>query len=62
MNLIITRDVPRKYSSPAVIGSSFAHYMIYVNGKFVKDVYSFEELQQYYDICFLYGKITHQKV
>jgi len=45
-----------------VSGNSFAHYMIYANGKFVKDVYSFEELQQYYDRYFLYGKITHERV
>jgi len=38
------------------------HYMIYQNGRFIKDVYSFAEVQDYYDKYFLYGKITHTKV
>ena len=35
---------------------------IYVNGKFVLDVYSLNELQDYYDKYRLYGKITYEKV
>lgn len=49
-------------SQTSVSGSSFEHYMIYVNGMFVKDVYSFAEVQDYYNKYFLYGKITYEKV
>ncbi len=47
---------------PAVSGSSLVHYMIYVNGRFIKDVYNFAEFQDYYTKYALYGKITHEKV
>lgn len=38
------------------------NYMIYVNGIFVLDVYSFSDVQDYYDKYFLYGKITYEKI
>lgn len=40
----------------------FEHYMIYVNGRFIKDVYCFSDVQDYYNKYFLYGKITYEKV
>lgn len=43
-------------------GSSFEHYMIYVNCVFKIDAYSFAEIQDYYDKYRLYGKITYEKV
>ena len=36
--------------------------MIYVDGKFIKDVYSFTDVQDYYDKYSLYGKLTHEKI
>lgn len=45
-----------------VSGSSFEHYMIYVNGVFKLDVYSFKEVQDYYNKYKLYGKITYEKI
>lgn len=41
---------------------SSKHYMIYFNGKFVKDVYDFTKVQDYYNKYFLYGKITYEKI
>lgn len=49
-------------SQTSVSVSSFEHYMIYVNGRFVEDVYLFAEVQDYYNKYFLYGKITYEKV
>ncbi len=46
----------------AIVSSGFEHYMIYVNGKFEREVYSFEEVQDYYNKYHLYGKITYEKV
>lgn len=56
------RITEQQFCQTRVSGSSFEHYMIYVNGKFVKDVYSFAEVQDYYNKYFLYGKITYDKV
>ena len=40
---------------------SFEH-MIYVNGIFKLDVYSFEEIKDYYNKYNLYGKITYELI
>jgi len=56
------KDQNEALNKTNVSGSIFNHYMIYVNGKFVLDVYSFSEVQEYYDKYKLYGKITYEKV
>ncbi len=44
------------------IMENFKHYMIYVNGIFVKDFYTFKEVQSYYNRYSLYGKITYETI
>lgn len=41
---------------------TFRHYEIYQNDIFIKDVYSFAEVQDYYDKYFLYGNVKFVKV
>lgn len=40
----------------------YCHYEIYVNEKFVKDVYCFQHVLDYLDKYFLYGKISYRKI